>query len=174
MAFTSKLGDGQRAERKLLITVAELADDTTKRQVLGARVEDSSIELNADVATSTDILGKTYTDVNKTEPQQSFDPSYIMGDNWLTDYLTQAALENNKNAYNGTFNIYTIAAWLENSAGSYYATKQTGCSIIPQSLGGDSFVGLPFDVYFSNDITVGSVDKLGDDFIFTPETFAAN
>ena len=42
------------------------------REILGRRTEDSSIEYNADIATSTDILGINYTDINKTQPQQDF------------------------------------------------------------------------------------------------------
>jgi hypothetical protein len=35
-------------------------------------------------------------------------------------------------------------------------------------MGGDAYVSMPIDVYYSNNITVGSVDKLADDFEFTP------
>ena len=118
----------QRAERKLLITVAEWRNDTdpaqyvvteskpldwdTKytsyytessgtyshvtgdsaptwsantyymgvdRTIMGKRTPDSAIEYNVDSETSTDILGYNYTDVNKTQPQQSFDPHLILG-----------------------------------------------------------------------------------------------
>ena len=125
MAFN--LATGQRAERKLLITVAEWkADDgrfyvlqtsepadwateydtyytkdgTTyslvtgvtaptwatntyytrvEREILGTRTPDSSIEYNPEVETSTDILGNNYTDLNRTQPQQDFDPYLILG-----------------------------------------------------------------------------------------------
>ena len=40
---------GQRAERKLLITVAEWMEGTTQvREFLGTRTEDSSIEYNSE------------------------------------------------------------------------------------------------------------------------------
>jgi hypothetical protein len=69
--LTMNLAAKERAQRKTLITVAEWTPSGTTepvREILGARTEDASIEFNADVATSTDILGTTYTDVNKTEP----------------------------------------------------------------------------------------------------------
>ena len=82
------LDTGVRAQRKTLITVAEWTDGgTQKREILGARTEDSSIEFNPDIETVTDILGITYTDVNKTEPQQDFDPFYVMKDSDLAEYL---------------------------------------------------------------------------------------
>jgi hypothetical protein len=168
MAFTSTLLEGQRAQRKLLVHVAEWKEGSeTKREILGTRTEDSSIEFNPDIETMTDIRGITYTDVNKTEPQQTFDPFYILGGSALSDYLSQAALRNDINAYNGTFDVYIIQAYLKDGD-AYYAVKHSGCSILPTSLGGDSFTAMPIEVHYSNNITEGSVDKLTDEFTFTP------
>lgn len=164
------LSSGQRAQRKLLITVLEWTEsgsETPKREILGTRTEDSSIEFNADVQTSTDIRGITYTDVNKTEPQQTLDPYYILGGSALSEYMTKAALTNNLDAYNAVFTAYIITAFIGQS-GSYYAVKHSGCSVVPTSMGGDSYTNLPLELHFSNNITEGSVDKLGDDFEFTP------
>ena len=166
----------ERAQRKTLITVAEWTPNGAEapiREILGARTEDSAIEFNADVATSTDILGITYTDVNKTEPQQTFDPFFLLGGSKLGEYLVDAALENRINDYNGKFNFYIIAAFINDKSGTtaatkYMAVKHTGCSIIPTSMGGDAYVSMPIEVHYSNDITKGSVDKLADDFEFTP------
>lgn len=217
MAKQLNLNAGQRAQRKLLITVAEWALDddmynilatepadwstdyanyfvkdatgfkantetawksntyyeklekgATVRQILGARTEDSSIEFNPDVETSTDILGITYTDVNKTEPQQDFDPMYIIGGSKLAAYLVTNALANNIDAYNNVFNMYLISAFIDgDKASSYYAVCHSGCTILPTSMGGDAYTALPIEVHFSNNITEGSVDKLTDDFTFT-------
>lgn len=173
------LATGARAQRKTLITVAEWtegAGPTPTREILGVRTEDSSIEFNPDVQTSTDILGTTYTDVNKTEPQQTFDPYFLIGGSTLGKYLFNAAIENNIAAYNGKFTIYVIAAFISETTGSapatvesYKAVKHSGCTIVPQSVGGDAYASMPIDVYFSNSITVGSVDKLGDEFVFTAD-----
>lgn len=170
----------ERAQRKTLITVAEWTpagtSTTPVREILGARTEDSSIEFNADVATSTDILGVTYTDVNKTEPQQTFDPFFLLGGSALGEYLVNAALENRINDYNGKFNVYIIAAFISEATGTgesavtkYKTVKHTGCSIIPTSMGGDAYVSMPIEVHYSNNITVGTVDKLANDFVFTAD-----
>lgn len=165
------LNSGERAQRKTLITVAEWG--TSNREILGTRTEDSSIEINADIETTTDVRGITYTDVNKTEPQQDFDPYYLLGGSALGEYLFQAILENDIAAYNGTFTIYIISAIIDGGTGSthaYKAVKHTGCSIIPTAVGGDSYVNMPIEVHYSNVITVGTVDKLGEDFTFTEVT----
>ena len=170
MASKLNLKNGQRAQRKLLITVAEWGESASKsREILGTRTEDSSIEFNADIATSTDILGITYTDVNKTEPQQSFDPFYILGGSELSEYLTTAALKNDINAYNGAFDVYIITAFIGSTDTGYYAVKHTGCSIIPTGIGGDAFTNMPIEVHYSNNITEGTVDDFTKkDFVFTP------
>lgn len=160
MAYSLALNAGQRAQRKLLITVAAWeSGEEQKAAVLGARTEDSSIEFNADVETTTDILGINYTDLNKTQPQQTFDPAYLIGGDALAEYMNEAVLSNNIDAYNGVFDVYIVAAYMTDT-GKYRVAKHTGCSIIPQSLGGDSFVSMPYDVYFSNDITMGSVESV--------------
>lgn len=169
MADVVNLKAGQRAQRKTLITVAEWGDETTPdREILGARTEDSSIEFNPDVETSTDILGITYSDVNKTEPQQDFDPYYLLGGSKLGAYLAAAALENNIDAYNGTFNIYIITAFI-GTEGAYKCVKHSGCTILPTAIGGDAYVSMPIEVHYSNNITTGTVDKLNDAFVFTED-----
>ena len=171
------LTTNERAQRKLLVTIAEWTvgegTGSIKREILGTRTPDSSIELNADIQTSTDILGITYTDVNKTEPQQSFDPYYIIGGKLLGEYMTEAMLKNDINAYNGKFTMYIVTLFIQNgtttaSDNKYYAVRHTGCSIIPTAIGGDSFVNMPLEVHFSNNITEGTVDKIASDFVFTP------
>ena len=168
------LANGQRAERKTLITVAEWTDgeDTPVREILGTRTEESSIEYNADVVTSTDIRGKNYTDVNKTQPQQDFDPFLILGGSKLAAKLNDIRRRNALTELNG-FTIYIITAF-SGAAGAYDAEKHTDCTITYNSIGGDANVNMPISVYMSNDCDgtgapqVGTVDTLGPDFEFTP------
>ena len=115
MAYASTLTTGQRARRKLLITVAEWyvptgtgTSTTRHRTILGKRTEDSSIEFNPDIQTTTDVLGITYTDVNKTEPQQDFDPHFIIGGEDIDEYLLEAVLTNDIDKFNNVFNIISL------------------------------------------------------------------
>ena len=163
------LAQNQRAERKLLITVAEWAEDSTQvREILGRRTEDSSIDYNADIETTTDILGINYTDLNRTQPQQDFDPYLILGGSKLgaklNDIRRRTALSELDN-----FTVYIITAFIGDSTNGYATEKHTGCTIVYNSIGGDSNVNMPISVYFSNNITTGTVDKLSDDFEFTPD-----
>lgn len=167
MAVTQfNLADGQRAERKLLITVAEWSEGAeTVREVLGTRTEDSSIEYNADVSTTTDILGNNYTDINKTQPQQDFDPYLVIGGSKLGAKLNDIRKRNALSELS-QFTMYIITAFA-GTAGAYEAEKHTDCTITYNSMGGDANVNFPISVYYSNKITNGTVDKLADDFVFT-------
>lgn len=161
------LATGQRAERKLLITVAEWTEGSTKeREILGTRTEDSSIDYNPDIETTTDILGINYTDMNRTQPQQDFDPYLILGGSKLGAKLNDIRRRNALSELN-QFTVYIITAFT-GTAGAYDAERHTDCTIAYNSIGGDTNVNMPISVYFSNKITVGTVDKLADDFEFTP------
>ena len=160
------LSAGQRAERKLLITVAEWQEgNEAVREVLGTRTEDSSIEYNADISTTTDILGNNYTDINRTQPQQDFDPYLVLGGSKLGAKLNDIRKRNALSELNA-FTMYIITAFA-GTDGAYEAERHTDCTITYNSFGGDSNVNFPISVYFSNKITNGTVDKLADDFVFT-------
>lgn len=159
----------QRAERKLLITVAEWTEnDTPVREILGRRTEDSSIEYNPDVSTSTDILGINYSDLNKTQPQQDFDPFLILGGSKLGEKLNDIRRRNALTELN-QFTIYVITAFIGDSTNGYAAEKHIECTILYNSIGGDANVNFPISVYLSNNSTLGTVDKLTDDFVFSPD-----
>lgn len=172
------LRDGQRAERKLLVTVAEweepTLDGTTEgteqvRELLGVRTEDSSVEYNPDIVDSTDILGNNYTDVNKTQPTQAFDPFLVLGGSRLAAFLNDIRRRNALSELN-QFTIYVITAFVGNEEDGYETEKHVDCTITYDSIGGDANVNFPITVHYSNKITTGSVDKVAKDFTFTPDT----
>lgn len=163
------LSNGQRAERKLLITVAEWMEGTTQvREILGTRTEDSSIDYNPDIETTTDILGINYTDLNKTQPQQDFDPFLVLGGSQLGAKLNDIRRRNALSELS-QFTVYIITAFIGNSTSGYAAEKHTGCTIAYNSIGGDANVNFPISVYYSNKITTGTVNKLASDFEFTAD-----
>lgn len=163
------LNAGQRAERKLLITVAEWMEGSQQtREILGTRTEDSSIEYNPDIETTTDILGINYTDINRTQPQQDFDPYLVLGGSKLGAKLNDIRRRNALSELN-QFTVYVITAFV-GSAGSYEAEKHSNCTITYNSMGGDANVNFPISVYLSNDSVTGTVDKLSDDFTFTADS----
>lgn len=169
MAVTQfNLANGQRAERKLLITVAEWSEGSENvREILGTRTEDSSIDYNPDIETTTDILGHNYTDMNRTQPQQDFDPYLVLGGSKLGAKLNDIRRRNALSELS-QFTVYVITAFA-GTAGAYEAERHTNCTIAYNSIGGDANVNFPISVYYSNILTTGTVDKLSDDFVFTED-----
>ena len=163
------LPTGRRAERKLLVTIAEWMEGTsTVREILGTRTEDSSIDYNADIETSTDVLGNNYTDVNRTQPQQEFDPYLVLGGSRLAAFLNDIRRRNAVSEFS-QFTMYIVTMFV-GTAGAYEAEKQVDCTIAINSIGGDANVNMPITVYYSNKITTGTVDKIAEDFVFTADT----
>ena len=139
-----------------------------QREILGTRTEESSIEFNPDIETTTDIRGNTYTDMNKTEPEQSFDPYRILGGSKLGPKLHDIMFRNAVSELN-QFTMYIIASYIGDSSTGYKAQKQTDCTITYDSLGGDTKMNFRITVHYSNKSTAGTVNKLSDDFVFTPD-----
>mgnify|MGYP006916219497 CR=1 FL=1 len=173
------LSAGQRAERKTLITIVEWTESNgtstiTQREILGTRTPDSSIEYNPDIETSTDIRGITYTDMNKTEPQQSFDPFLVLGGSKLGALLNDIRSRNAISELN-QFTAYIITAFIGDKTNWYAAEKHTGCTITYDSFGGDTKVNFPITLHYSNACEEdnsplrGTVDTLSSDFVFTPD-----
>ena len=163
------LNEGQRAERKLLITVAEWTEGTTQmREFLGTRTEDSAIEYNSEITTTTDILGHNFTDLERTQPQQTFDESPIIGGEKLKVKLNDIRRRNAISELQG-FTVYIITAFVGDSTNGYAAERHDDCSITYDSIGGDTKINFPYTVHFSNKITTGTVDKLAEDFVFTAD-----
>ena len=141
---------------------------TVDRTILGKRTPDSSIEYNVDSEDSTDILGINYHDINKTQPSQSFDPHLILGGDKFSEMLNDIRKRNALTELS-QFTAYVITAFIGDSTNGYEAERQTGCTVEYDSFGGEDNVDFPFTLYFSNNTTLGKVDKLSDDFAFTPD-----
>lgn len=155
--------------RKYLITYVNVGTPEAKVwEAQGIKVEDSAIEFNADVSTITDILGITYTDVNKIEASQTLDPNTLrMGaqlSEKMLDIYRRGALEEYSQ-----FEVLIVYGFL-GEEGTYEADLEVGCTVVPNSVGGSSRVDMPFVINLSGDKTLGTVNKLqpADEITFTP------
>ena len=167
------LKDGQKAERKLLVTAVNVGDSITKGsgtpewQIIGVGVEDSSIEYNPDTETKTDILGITETTVNKLETSQTLEPMTVRGGSKLAIKLYNQIKYNRVSEF-AMYEVMQIHAYV-GTDGAYEAEVHKNCTITPQSLGGDAYVDMPIDINYSNDKVHGTVDnyKYGSTITFT-------
>lgn len=172
-ATAFNLKDGQKAERKLLVTAVNVGDSITKGsgtpewQIIGVGVEDSSIEYNPDTETKTDILGITETTVNKLETSQTLEPMTVRGGSKLAVKLYNQIKYNRVSEF-AMYEVMQIHAYV-GTDGAYEAEVHKNCTITPQSLGGDAYVDMPIDINYSNDKVHGTVDnyKYGSTITFT-------
>lgn len=159
----------QKVERKYLVTAVNVGtSENAEWQIVGAGVEDSSIELSPDKETITDILGITETTVNKLELSQSLDPMTARGGSKLAMKLLDIVSRNAVSEF-AQFEVLLIEAFVSGEkAGSsegttgptvYYAEKHKNCTLTPDSIGGSSYVDIPITIDFSNDKVLGTVNK---------------
>lgn len=169
------LSANQKAARKLLVTAVDVSDSSASPEwsVIGAGVEDSSIELNPEVNSVTDILGVTETSVDKMEPKQTFEPFTVRGGSKLAfklfDIWKRKAWSELSN-----FDVLIMYGFVDGATeGSFEAEKQSGCTIVMNSMGGCAYVDFPIEINYSNDSILGTVNKLkGSDITFTPNVSA--
>ena len=177
-ATNFSLKENQKAERKLLVTCVNMGDSisagegTPKWVPIGVGVEDSAIELNPDSSKSTDILGITESSVNKLEPTQSLSPMTVRGGNPLLFKLNDIQERNALSEFS-LFEVMIIKAYIDegtDEAHAYHAEVHRNCTIIPQSIGGSSYVDMPVNIDYSNDKILGTVNayKHNENITFTP------
>lgn len=153
---------GQKADRKLEMLFVNVGaaggsdGSSYDWELLGRGVEDSSLEFNHDVEQTTDILGMTDTEVSPSKPSQEFDPNTIRGGQKLNQKLLDIERRQAISELS-TFDVLLVHAYLgESAAGPFAAEVHHNCSVVPTSLGGSSYVGLPMTVYLSNDSELGT------------------
>lgn len=174
-ATAFNLANNQKAERKLLVTAVNVGDSISESggspewQVVGAGVEDSSIEFNPDTESVTDILGVTETTVNKFETAQDLDPMTVRGGSKLAVKLYNQIKYNRLSEF-AMYEVMQIHAYVGDSTTGYEAEVHKNCTLTPQSIGGSSYVDMPINIAYSNDKVHGTVNtyKYNETISFTP------
>ena len=150
------LAPGLKADRKLeMIFVNMGTSETAEWEILGRGVEEASVAFNHDTNQATVILGITDTVVSPAKPEFDLDPCTIRGGQKLSEKLLDIE-RRNAIAELGQFEILHVHCYL-GTAPSFTAELHKNCTIVPQSLGGSSYVDMPMNVYLSNDKTLGTV-----------------
>lgn len=150
--------DGSKAERKLLMTYVNVATTGTPDwELIGSRIEESSIELNPEKKTVTDITGITITSVEKMEPSQSFSPFTITNDSKLALKLHNTWVRKAWSDFS-KFEVLIVYKYVGTGTDdSYLGEKHSNCTIVPTSIGGSSTVDMPIEITYSNECLSGSV-----------------
>lgn len=158
MATDFNVGAGVKAPRKLLAHFVNVGtSELPQWERVGSWIESSSLDLNPNTETVTDITGITHTSVTKWEPSQSFDPFTIIGGTKLAFKLHQIWQDKTPELLS-QFDVLIVYMYLDGSgSNSYEAEWQKNCTINITSIGGDAYVDMPIEITYSNDITKGTV-----------------
>lgn len=156
MATDFNLTSGVKAPRRLLMTFVDVGDSSSPEwELVGRGVEESAIELNPNTETLTDITGVTETSVTKWEPNQTFEPNTVKGGSKL-NFLLHQIWQNKTPELLSQFDVLIVYAYIGESE-TFDAEVQHNCTINITSLGGSSYVDMPIEIAYSNDITKGTV-----------------
>lgn len=164
---------GQTIARELMIAYLNTGTDSSPVwSPFGRRTTDSSIEYDWSEDSSQDILGNTWTTMKKPTMSQSFDPWDLDGGDAAQQKIYQLAVVE-QNAQALTNMDVMIAHFYSGSKEAAFAERYSSCMVKPSSLGGEGGgnLGMPVDVTYGGERTVGTVSKgAGGAVTFTPGT----
>lgn len=172
--YTFNTNPGETIARELLIAYLNTGDtDSPEWSPLGKRTTDSSEEFDWGEETNQDILGHTYTTMKKPTITQSFDPWDLDGGDAAQEKIHRlAVIEQNYSALTNQDMLIAHFYTTKSGGTGSFAERYSACMVKPSSLGGEGGgnIGMPVDVTYGGERTVGSVTKASGGKI----TFAAD
>lgn len=170
LTFNTK--ENQTIDRHLLVLCLNTGkSDTPEWSPVGKRVSDSSMEFDWGEESSTDILGNTYTTMNKPKITQSFDPWELdAGDKAQLKIWNAAVRDQDANAL-ANMDMLVVHLYAGASDAAAFAERYTACGVKPNSLGGagGGKLGMPIDVTYGGTRTIGTATVTNGKITFTAE-----
>lgn len=180
MAFSFNVSDGETIARELLIAYLNTGTESSPVwSPMGKRTTDSSEEFDWGEESNKDILGNTYTKMKKPTIKQTFDPWDLNGGDAAQQKIHKLAVVD-QDAQALTNQDMMIAHFYltesgENAGG--FAERYSACMVKPSGLGGGGGgnIGMPVDVTYGGERTVGTASKSADGAVtFTPSASTAS
>ena len=148
---------GTKAPRKLLKHYVNVGSaEAQEWELLGAGVEDSSIDTNFETEDVNDILGNHETSITGASPSQSFDPFTIRGGSKLAFKLHEIWM-NKSYEQLSQFQMLTVYSYVGAETDGYDADLQSDCTIMFERIGGSAYVDMPITVNYSDKKERGTV-----------------
>lgn len=175
MEFKFNVPENETIARELMISYLNVGIAAAPEwSPFGKRTTDSSIEMDWGEESSKDILGNTYTKMKKPTMTQSFDPWDLSGGDKAQEKIANLAIvEQNAQALtNQDVMIAHFYLTESNSTAASFAERYKSCMVKPSGLGGEGGgnLGMPIDVTYGGERTVGTVTKSDDNTV----TFTAS
>lgn len=131
--------------------------DAAVYQLLGDDLEEYNVEMNANVDTKNNILGKTSVILDSYQPQASVEPYYAEVGNPMFERL-QEIIDNRQTLDELKTDVLEVHTWEEPTAGKYTAYREDAI-IEVSSYGGDTTgYQIPFNLHHTGNRTKGTFD----------------
>lgn len=165
--------ENQTIARELLILFLNVGAEGSPEWVpIGKRVEDSSMELDWSRESKKDIMGNTYTTMKKPVVTQTFDPwELTKGDKAQEELWEEAFVKQDAQALCNK-DMLLVHKYAGTAETAMFAERNKSCSIEVTGLGGEGGgnIGMPINVTFGGERTIGTAAVSGGTVTFTPET----
>ena len=162
---------GQTVKRELLVAYLNTGTDQNPTwSPFGKRVTDSSIEMDWGDDTSTDILGNTFTTLNKPTITQSFDPYDLDGGDVALVKIWNMAVKDQDYPALASQDVLIVHLYAGTAGTAMIAERYSSCAIRPTSLGGEGGgnLSMPIDVTYGGTRTLGTAAIVAGVVTFTP------
>ncbi len=163
---------GQTVGREMMIAYLNVSKaETPKWAPVGKRVEDSSIEFDWQTESKVDIFGNTYTNGKKATRTQTFEPCELDGADEAQSKIWNLAIKDND--VNALLNqdMLIVHLYAGTADTAVFAERYSACSVLPTGLGGEGggSIGMPIDVTYGGERTVGTASVSGGTVTFKKE-----
>lgn len=135
---------------------------------VGKRVEESSMEFDWGEESKTDIFGQTYTTMKKPVITQTFEPCELDAADAAQLKIWNLAIRKQDAAALSNLDMLVVHLYA-GSDGAAFAERYSACAVKPSGLGGSANVGMPLDVTFGGERTLGTATVAEGIVTFQPE-----
>lgn len=162
--------DGATVARNLLILYLNTGTSAAPVwSMIGKRVEDSSMEYDWGEETKTDILGNTYTSLKAPTITQTFEPCELDAADAAQVKLWNQSVRNHDLSAMTNNDLLVVHAYTGTADAGAFAERYPSSAVRPSSLGGSSNIGMPIDVTFGGERSVGKAKVSNGALDFAPD-----
>lgn len=166
--LTFNTAAGAVVARKMLLLFLNTGNsETPVWSVIGKRVEDSSMEYDWSDESKTDILGDTYTTMKEPIITQTFDPCELDSGDAAQVKIWNQSIKDHDVAAMCNNDLLVVHTYAGTASTAVFAERYPSSAVKPSGLGGSNNVGMPIDVTFGGERSVGTASVSGGNVTFT-------
>lgn len=155
------------ARKMLLLFLNTSSFETPVWSVIGKRVEDSSMEYDWREESKTDILGNTHTTMDEPIITQAFDPCELDSGDVAQVKIWNQSIKDHDVAAMCNNDLLVVHTYAGTASTAVFAERYPSSAVKPSGLGGSNNVGMPIDVTFGGERSVGTASVSGGNVTFT-------